>query len=74
MRDLGFFIDVVTTGRILGLNAACTPEEVTDTLGEFAENSRKKFMWRDYGAIEFFWERASVLEPWQGMDLSIQVH
>ncbi len=74
MRDLSFFVEVVTTGRILGVDAASLPEEVTDTLGEFAENTHDNVMWRDYGAIDFFWERASSHEPWQGTHISVQVH
>jgi hypothetical protein len=74
MRDLSFFVDAVTTGRILGVDAACTPEEVTDTLGEYAENIRDNVMWRDYGAIEFFWERTTSREPWEGTHLSVQIH
>jgi hypothetical protein len=74
MRDISFFVEVVTTGQFLGLNAASTPEEVTDTLGSFSENDLGDVMWRDYGAIEFFWERTSTHEPWQGTHLTIQVH
>jgi hypothetical protein len=44
MRDLSFFVDVVTTGRILGVDAACTPEEATDALGEYAEKCQDKPM------------------------------
>lgn len=74
MSDLSFFVEVVRTGRILGVDAASTPQEVTDALGEFVENIRPNVMWRDYGAIEFFWERSSNHEPWQGTHISVQVH
>jgi hypothetical protein len=73
-QHLSFFADVVVTGQVLGVDASCTPEEVTRVLGQYAENRQRNRMWRDYGVIEFFWDRVSATEPWQGTHLSLQVH
>lgn len=75
-RSFEFFVDVVVTGQVLGVDASCPPEQVTRVLGGYAENvnRRRTLMWRDYGAVEFFWNRPSARGPWQGTHLSVQVH
>ena len=73
-RPLRFVTDVVVNGEILGLDASCTPERVTSVLGAYAENRQRNIMWRDYGAIEFSWERTSATESWRGTHVSLQVH
>jgi hypothetical protein len=73
-RDLSFFAEVVTTGRVLGVDASSTPDEVARALGEYAENTGGDVMWQDYGVVEFHWERTSGMALWQGTHVSIQVH
>ncbi|MEV6397416.1 hypothetical protein AB0M39_22035 [Streptomyces sp. NPDC051907] len=74
--SLAFYLDVVTTGTVLGLRPTDSPDRVTEVLGpDFAENSfDDSSMWRDYGLAEFFWDRASAGLPWSGRHFTLQVH
>lgn len=73
--DLAFFVNVVATGCVLGVDSSDSPEEVTARLGtDSADNRSGKFVWRDYGTVEFFWERLSGATGWRGAHFSIQVH
>ncbi|MGW6059240.1 hypothetical protein [Streptomyces sp. NPDC055189] len=74
--SLAFYVDVVTTGTVLGASPAASPDAVTRVLGPgFAENTfGKHSMCRDYGLAEFFWERASAGRPWSGHHFTLQVH
>ncbi|MFG2490415.1 hypothetical protein ACGFSD_04970 [Streptomyces caniferus] len=74
--SLAFYVDVVTTGTVLGLGPAESPDRVTRVLGaDFAENTvGGRSMWRDYGLAEFFWDRASADCPWAGHHFTLQVH
>ncbi|MFF0744906.1 hypothetical protein ACFYVL_31330 [Streptomyces sp. NPDC004111] len=74
--SLAFYLDVITSGTVLGLAPTAGPEEVTAVLGTgFAENSTSRgSMWRDYGMVEFFWERESRDHPWRGHHFTLQVH
>ncbi|MFD0689529.1 hypothetical protein [Actinomadura fibrosa] len=75
MALLAFAADVVTEGTVLGADRTRTPDEVTRVLGpDFGENRRDDVMWRDYGLVEFFWERRSRHAPWTGTHFSVQVH
>ncbi|MFE7760470.1 hypothetical protein [Streptomyces sp. NPDC057438] len=75
-HSLAFYVDVVTTGTILGAGPAASPEQVAEVLGQdFAENTFSDHnMCRDYGLTEFYWGRASVDDPWSGHHFSLQVH
>ncbi|MCX5445347.1 hypothetical protein [Streptomyces nigrescens] len=74
--SLAFYLNVVTSGTVLGAQPADTPDQVTKALGtDYAENSPNgSQMWRDYGLTEFFWERASAEHPWTGHHFTLQVH
>ncbi|MEU9102264.1 hypothetical protein [Streptomyces sp. NPDC048361] len=74
--SLAFYLDVITTGTVLGAKPTDTPDRVTDILGAgFAENSFDKHsMWRDYGMAEFFWDRRKGQLPWKGHHFTLQVH
>ncbi|MDJ0382317.1 hypothetical protein [Streptomyces sp. G-G2] len=74
--SLAFYVDVVTTGSLLGVGPADSPDRVTEALGSsFAENSfGKGSMFRDYGLAEFSWERTSGSAPWTGLHVTLQVH
>ncbi|MFJ8646427.1 hypothetical protein ACIRNI_09910 [Streptomyces sp. NPDC093546] len=74
--SLAFYVDVVTTGTVLGVRPSDSPEQVTEVLGaDFAENRfGDRSLHRDYGLAEFFWDRASAGEPWSGHHLTLQVH
>lgn len=70
-----FFEDIVIIGSVLGADPTSGPDEVTAILGtDFAENRRSQQMWRDYGLVEFFWQRRSGDLPWQGTHFTVQVH
>jgi hypothetical protein len=73
---LGFFVDAVLTGRVLGIDASATPEGATSVLGDdYAENQfYDDAMWRDYGVVEVAWTRRSAADPWHGHHISIQTH
>ncbi|MFH8484853.1 hypothetical protein [Streptomyces longisporoflavus] len=75
-HSLAFYVDVVTTGTVLGAGPAASPDAVTKVLGpDFAENTYgDRGMFRDYGLAEFFWDRASADSPWAGHHFTLQVH
>ncbi|MEU6676228.1 hypothetical protein [Streptomyces sp. NPDC046925] len=74
--SLAFYVDVVTTGTVLGAGPAASPDAVTEILGPgFAENVfGRRSMCRDYGLAEFSWDRASADRPWSGHHFTLQVH
>ncbi|GHF56601.1 hypothetical protein GCM10010218_42420 [Streptomyces mashuensis] len=74
--SLAFFLDVVTTGTVLGAGPADGPGRVSDALGaDFAENCfGRTAMTRDYGLPEFYWTRESPDAPWEGHHFTVQVH
>ncbi|MGW6024734.1 hypothetical protein [Streptomyces sp. NPDC055099] len=75
-HSLAFYVDVVTTGTVLGVGPTSSPDRVTGVLGpDFAENVfGRRSMCRDYGLAEFFWDRASAEDPWSGHHFTLQVH
>ncbi|MBT2450813.1 hypothetical protein J7F03_27820 [Streptomyces sp. ISL-43] len=73
--SLAFYLDVVTTGTVLGLGSTDSPDRVTEVLGEdFGENAFDQGMCRDYGLAEFYWDRASVDHPWSGHHFTLKVY
>ncbi|MFG2329316.1 hypothetical protein ACGFMM_06795 [Streptomyces sp. NPDC048604] len=74
--SLAFYLDVITSGTVLGAKPTDGPDDVTAVLGDdFAENSFDRLsMWRDYGLVEFFWQRESPDHPWVGHHFTLQVH
>jgi hypothetical protein len=40
--------------------------------GPYGDNPSKRFLWRDHGLVEFFWERAG--RRWVGTHFSVQAH
>ncbi len=75
-HSLAFYVDVVTSGTVLGAKPTDSPDRVTAILGsDFAENSlNDHIMWRDYGMAEFSWVRESPDSPWEGHHFTLQVH
>lgn len=75
-HSLAFYVDVVTTGTMLGVGPADSPDRVTEVLGpDFAENTfGSRSMCRDYGLAEFHWDRAFADRPWSGSHFTLQVH
>ncbi|WP_371573466.1 hypothetical protein [Streptomyces sp. NBC_01314] len=75
-HSLAFYVDVVTTGTVLGMGPADSPDHVTEVLGsDFAEGTfGDRSMWRDYGLAEFHWDRVSADHPWSGHHFTLQVH
>ncbi|MFE5091889.1 hypothetical protein ACFRCI_16170 [Streptomyces sp. NPDC056638] len=74
MSELAFFAQVVARSTVRGLDCSSTPDQVTAWLGDYGENLRGDLMWRDYGLVEFTWERPSRKEPWQGCRFTVQCH
>ncbi|MFJ7065892.1 hypothetical protein [Streptomyces sp. NPDC101115] len=74
--SLAFYVDVITSGTVLGARPTDGPDRVTASLGpDYAENSFDDHgMWRDYGMAEFFWSRESPDHPWEGHHFTLQVH
>ncbi len=75
-HSLAFYMDVVTTGTVLGVGPADSPERVAEVLGpDFAENMfDDRTMCRGYGFTEFHYDRASVEHPWSGHHFTLYVH
>ncbi|MCQ8771617.1 hypothetical protein [Streptomyces telluris] len=74
--SLAFYMNVVTSGTVLGAKPTDTPDRVTEILGpDFAENSfDHHYLCRDYGMAEFFWDRESPACSWSGHHFTLQVH
>ncbi|WP_371614278.1 hypothetical protein [Streptomyces sp. NBC_00454] len=73
--SLAFYVDVVTAGTVLGVGPADSPDRVTEVLGaDFGENTSDQGMVRDYGLVEFYWDRACADDPWSGHHYTLQVH
>ncbi|WP_433890554.1 hypothetical protein [Streptomyces sp. CA-111067] len=75
MSDLEFYADVLSSGTVLGLDAHSTPEQVTAVLGtDFGEHRTREVMTRDFGLVEFTWERRRADRTWRGVGSAVQVH
>ncbi|MEU7134892.1 hypothetical protein [Streptomyces sp. NPDC046261] len=74
--SLAFYVDVVTTGTVLGLRPTDSPDRVSEVLGpDFGENVfGDRGMCRDFGLAEFHWHRASAEDLWAGHHFTLQVH
>ncbi|MFF3321539.1 hypothetical protein [Streptomyces sp. NPDC002889] len=74
--SLAFYVDVVTTGTVLGVGPTDSPDRVSEVFGsDFGENTfGDHSMYRDYGLAEFFWDRGSAGHPWSGHHFTLQVH
>ncbi|MFQ6198059.1 hypothetical protein [Streptomyces sp. NPDC000405] len=75
-HSLAFYVDVVTTGTVLGVCPTASPDSVSEVLGpDFGEKMfSDRSMCRDYGMTEFFWDRPSVGHAWSGHHFTLQVH
>ncbi|WP_329275606.1 hypothetical protein [Streptomyces sp. NBC_01451] len=77
-HSLAFYLDVVTTGTVLGVGPADSPERVAEVLGpDFAEDhfgDRGMGLGYGYGFVELFWDRASAEHAWSGHHFTVQVH
>lgn len=73
MADLDFYADIVASGDVLGLSSGCDDVRVRETLGgDFIDDVRKQRMRRDYGLVEFHFNRMG--ERWIVFGVSIQVY
>ncbi|GAA0267365.1 hypothetical protein GCM10010302_01420 [Streptomyces polychromogenes] len=73
--SLAFYVDAVTTGTVLGLGPADSPERVAEVFGaDCGENAGRGVLSRDYGLVEFHWQRSHGGDPWEGHHISVQVH
>jgi hypothetical protein len=75
MSDLEFYAEVLCAGTVLGLDAQSTPEHVTAVLGaELGEYRTRDVMVRDFGLVEFSWERAFAERSWRGLGFAVHVY
>jgi hypothetical protein len=75
MAGLDFFIDVVVSGAVLGVGLTDPPETVSRVLGDgYVDDERSTTLRRDYGLVEFFWNRRSRSQPWYPSGFTVQVH
>ncbi|WP_329231459.1 hypothetical protein OG488_21315 [Streptomyces sp. NBC_01460] len=74
--SLAFYVHTVTTGTVLGLRPADSPDRVAAVMGtDFAENAfGRRTLVRDYGLAEFHFHRDRGGAPWSGHHFSLQVH
>lgn len=70
-----FFADVVASGAVLGAGVGDGPDAVARVLGgEFTEAKDRRRMRRDYGLVEFCWERLPGAGDWHATGFTVQVH
>jgi hypothetical protein len=75
VAGIDFFVDVVVSGGVLGTGMGDPPEAVDRVLGaDFAEDSERVTMRRDYGLVEFYWSRPSSAEPWRSTGFTVAAH
>ena len=75
MDPIEFYADIVNYGQVLGLDWTYSPEEVEQKLGtDFGENRQARQLFRDYGIVEFYWDRHDAAQPWQGNHFSVHLH
>lgn len=72
---MDFFIDVIVSGSVAGVGLADSPEAVAQVLGsDFTEEVARMRLRRDYGLVEFFWERSPGPDRWHAAGFALQVH
>lgn len=75
MDPIEFYADIVNYGQVLGLDWTYSPDEVEQKLGmDFGENRQARQLVRDYGIVEFYWDRHDAAQPWQGNHFSVHLH
>ena len=73
MTDIDFYVDMLTSGMVWGVGPGSTADEIEDALGEsFVDDVRKQRMRRDYGLVEFQFNR--VKSDWVCFGVSVQIH
>ncbi|HEY8478235.1 MAG TPA: hypothetical protein VIL71_00255 [Spirillospora sp.] len=77
MDDLGFFVDLVTTGTVLGLDHTsdlATVEEVLGTGRTFPVSRSGDVLVSDFGLVEFGWRRSPARGGWEVTYYGAQTH
>ncbi|MGC4876807.1 hypothetical protein ACLQ26_11185 [Micromonospora sp. DT43] len=73
MIDLAFYVDAARSGSILGVGPGSTADEIQNALGrDFVDDARRGRMRRDYGLVEFQFNRSG--SGWLCFGMAIQVH
>lgn len=73
MTDIDFYVDALVSERVHGVGPGSTADEIEGVLGGgFVDDARKQWMRRDYGLVEFQFNRAK--SAWICFGISIQVH
>ena len=73
MTGIDFYLDALLSGLVCGVGPGSTADEIESALGrEFVDDVRKQRMRRDYGLVEFYFDR--VKQAWICVGSTIQVH
>jgi hypothetical protein len=73
MTGIDFYVDALLSGLVCGVGPGSTADEIESALGrDFVDDARKQRMRRDYGLLEFYFDR--VKQAWICVGSTIQVH
>lgn len=73
MTDIDFYVDALLAEKVMSLGPGARADEVEDIFGTgYLDDARKQWMRRDYGLLEFQFNRA--VKNWVCFGVSIQVH
>lgn len=73
MTGTDFYVDALLSGLVCGVGPGSTADEIEGALGrEYVDDARKQRMRRDYGLVEFYFDR--VKQAWICVGYAIQVH
>jgi hypothetical protein len=73
VTDVDFYADALISGRVLDIEAGAVVSQIEATLGrDFVDDINKKWMRRDYGLVEFHFNRSDL--GWTAFGASLQVH
>lgn len=75
MSDLDFFVDLMTTGTVLGVDHASDLATVEEILGYGCTSEiSPSVMLSDFGLIEFGWHRGGPRDDWRVTYFGAQAH
>lgn len=74
VSNLDFYVDVVSSGAVLRVDATCDPDVVARRLSDDFDETRRppRTLFRDHGPVEFHWVRDAGDQPWQGHHFTVQ--
>ncbi|MER7165694.1 hypothetical protein ABT336_06375 [Micromonospora sp. NPDC000207] len=73
MTGIEFYLDALLSGEVCGVGAGSSADRIQEVLGSgFIDDRRKRWMRRDFGLVEFHFNR--VGPTWTCFGSTIQVH